>query len=180
MRYSETKKMIFGAVCIALCVIVPMAFHTIPNSGTIFLPMHIPVLLCGLACGWPYGLLCGILGPVLSSLLTGMPPALILPAMAVECAVYGCVSGILMKLVRTGSVYADLYISMGIAMVIGRIVAGLVKAFILAPNSMTLSAWATAYFVTGIPGIIIQLVIIPTLVFALMKAKLLPLRYSKQ
>ena len=68
--------------------------------------MHIPVLLCGLVCGWPYGLVCGLLGPFLSILLTGMPPAAMLPSMMVECAVYGAVSGIVLKTVRTGNTTA--------------------------------------------------------------------------
>lgn len=62
-KMSHIKKEVITAVCIALCVVLPMTFHTIPNAGKIFCPMHIPVLLCGLICGWPYGLLCGIAGP---------------------------------------------------------------------------------------------------------------------
>ena len=69
----NAKNLAFCALCIALCVVLPMAFHAIANAGMIFLPMHIPVLLCGLACGWPYGLICGVLGPLLSGVLTGMP-----------------------------------------------------------------------------------------------------------
>ena len=74
-KMTSVKKSIITAVCIALCVVLPQAFHAIPNAGTIYCPMHIPVLLCGLVCGWSYGLLCGIAGPLLSSLITGMPPA---------------------------------------------------------------------------------------------------------
>ena len=82
MRMRRTKNLIVAAMCTALCVVLPMAFHMIPNAGSIFLPMHLPVLLCGFLCGWPYGLCCGFLGPVLSSLLTGMPPA----ASAAKCS----------------------------------------------------------------------------------------------
>ena len=85
----SAKNLAFCALCIALCVVLPMAFHAIANAGIIFLPMHIPVLLCGLACGWPYGLVCGLLGPVLSGVLTGMPSPAVLPGMMVECGVYG-------------------------------------------------------------------------------------------
>ena len=72
-QMSQVKRAMITAVCIALCVVLPMAFHSIQNAGAIFCPMHIPVLLCGLLVGWPYGLLCGLAGPLLSSLLTGMP-----------------------------------------------------------------------------------------------------------
>ena len=174
---SNVKKMVFTAVCAALCVVLPMAFHTVQNAGQIFLPMHIPVLLCGLICGWPYGLVCGLLGPVLSSAITSMPPAPVLPSMTVELAVYGLITGLMMKYVRTGKATADLYISLGTAMVAGRVVAGLAKSVIFAPGTAPF-AWVTTSLVAGIPGIVIQLVLIPLLVLALTKARLLPVRYS--
>lgn len=177
MKMSYAKKIVFSAVCAALCVVLPMAFHTIQNAGSIFLPMHIPVLLCGLLCGWPYGLVCGILGPTLSSLLTSMPPAAMLPSMIVECAAYGCVTGLMMKFVYTKKPLADLYISMVTAMVLGRILAGLAKSFILSPGTAPF-AWVTTSLVAGIPGIVIQLILIPLVVVSLTRAKLLPARYS--
>ena len=84
MKISNIKRMTLSALCVALCVVLPIAFHVIPNAGAVLLPMHIPVLLCGLVCGWQYGLLCGILGPLVSSVLTGMPPAAILPGISVQ------------------------------------------------------------------------------------------------
>ena len=77
MQLSATKKLVFCAICVALCVVLPMAFHAL-GSGAVFLPMHIPVLLCGLVCTWPYGVVCGLLGPLLSSVLTSMPAAAVL------------------------------------------------------------------------------------------------------
>lgn len=173
---THVKKLVLTAVCAALCVVVPMAFHAIPNAGSMFLPMHIPVLLCGMLCGWPLGLICGLIGPLLSSLITSMPAAAVLPGMMVECAVYGCVSGLLLRYIRTGYRYADLYISLVPAMLAGRVISGIVKALILTPG-LSLSAWATAAFVTGLPGIAIQLVLIPVLVAGLERAKLIPSRY---
>lgn len=94
---STTKKLVSSALCIAIGVLLPMAFHVIPNGGSVFLPMHIPVLICGLFCGAPYGLACGIITPFLSSMTTGMPPAMILPQMMIELAVYGLVTGLCEK-----------------------------------------------------------------------------------
>ncbi len=176
MRMTYTKQLVFTAVCAALCVVLPMAFHAVQNAGQVFLPMHIPVFLCGLACGWPFGLVGGILGPVLSSLLTGMPPAAMLPSMMVECCTYGLVSGLLMRYVRTKCSVADLYISLLSAMALGRVVAGLAKSLIFAPGT-PIFAWVTTSLVAGIPGIVIQLVLLPIVYFALTKAKLLPKRY---
>lgn len=176
MQMSYVKKLVFTAVCAALCLVLPMAFHSIPNAGSIFLPMHIPVLLCGLICGWPFGFICGILGPALSSLVTGMPPAAMLPSMMVECGAYGMVTGLMMKYVRTGRPTLDLYISMGTAMIAGRTVAGLAKAWILTPGTAPF-AWVTTSLVTGIPGIVLQLIVMPAVVYALTRARLIPKRY---
>lgn len=178
-KMSNVKKSIITAVCIALCYVIPLMFHGIQNAGNIFCPMHIPVFICGLICGWQYGLLCGIAGPALSSALSGMPPVAILPSMMVELAAYGTVAGLMMKLVRTKSTYADLYISLIVAIVCGRVLAGLAKALIFARGSYSMSAWIAGSVVTSWPGTVIQLVFIPTIVFALMKSHLIPERYPK-
>lgn len=179
MKLTPVKKLVFTAVCAALCLVLPMAFHSVPNAGTIFLPMHIPVLLCGLICGWPYGGVCGIVGPLLSSLVTGMPPAAMLPSMMVECCAYGFVTGMLMRHVHTKHAVADLYISLVSAMVVGRAVAGFAKAWIFTPG-ISPFAWVTTSLIAGIPGIVIQLILMPMVVLALTKAKLIPNRYPKE
>ena len=179
MRTNPVKKLVFTAVCVALCLVLPMAFHAIPNAGQVMLPMHIPVLLCGLICGWPYGFVCGLLGPFLSSVITGMPPAAMLPSMMVECGVYGFASGLLMKYIRTGKPGVDLYISLIFAMVLGRIVAGFAKSWIFTPG-VSPFAWVTTSLVTGIPGIVLQLAVLPLVVAALIRARLIPNRYSKE
>lgn len=179
MKLTPVKKLVFTAVCAALCLVLPMAFHSVPNAGTIFLPMHIPVLLCGLVCGWPYGGVCGLVGPLLSSLVTGMPPAAMLPSMMVECCAYGFVTGMLMRHLHTKHAVADLYISLVCAMVVGRVVAGFAKAWIFTPG-ISPFAWVTTSLVAGIPGIVIQLILMPMVVFALTRAKLIPSRYPKE
>ena len=179
MKLTSVKKLVFTAVCAALCLVLPMAFHAVPNAGTIFLPMHIPVLLCGLICGWPYGGVCGIVGPLLSSLVTGMPPAAMLPSMMVECCAYGFVTGMLMRHVHTKHAVADLYISLVSAMVAGRVLAGFAKAWVFTPG-ISPFAWVTTSLVAGIPGIVIQLILMPMVVLALTKAKLIPKRYPKE
>lgn len=178
MKLSVVKKSILTAVCLALCVVLPQAFHAIPNAGQVYLPMHIPVLLCGLICGAPYGLLCGLAGPALSSLFTQMPPMAMLPSMMVECAVYGLVAGLIMG-IKTKHLYVDLYLSLICAMIAGRIISGIAKALIFSAGNYSMVAWVTGSFVTSLPGIIIQLALIPTIVFALEKARLIPQRYPK-
>lgn len=173
---TNTRKSVICALCIALCTVLPMAFHAIPNASSIYLPMHIPVLLCGLIAGWPFGLFCGIAGPVISSLLTGMPGAGYLPQMAIELAVYGFAIGLVFKLVRTRNTIADIYIALVIALLSGRIIAGILRALIFARGGYTVSAWVTSYFVTGLPGIIIQLIVIPALYIVLERSNLIARR----
>ena len=164
MMNSITKKLVSCALCIALGVLLPMAFHVIPNGGSIFLPMHIPVLICGLFCGWPYGLACGIITPFISSVMTGMPPAMMLPQMMIELAVYGLVAGLCTQYISMKNEMTKLYMSLIIAMLAGRIMNGFVNTCILSTQGYTLSVFMMASFITCLPGIILQLIVIPVLV----------------
>lgn len=175
---SPVKRTVLAALMVAMCVVLPLAFHSIPNGGSVFLPMHIPVLICGMICSWPYGFVCGLLGPLLSCLITGMPPLAMLPAMMLECGVYGLVTGLCLKFVRTGRLYVDLYIALIGAMIAGRVLSGIAKALIFSPG-ITMHYWLTASFVTALPGIVVQLVAVPLLVGMLMKVRYLPVRYPK-
>ncbi len=178
-RDARVHDLIFTALCTAICVVLPLAFHAVPNAGNILSPIHIPVLLCGLICGPFWGMACGIAGPLLSSVIASMPPMAYLPPMLVECAVYGLCAGLMMRLVRTGRTGADLYISLAVSMLAGRLVAGAARALIFAAGEYSFSVWATAYFVTSLPGIVIHLMLIPSLVIALQAARLIEPRYGK-
>ena len=166
------RKMITTALLIALGVLLPMAFHTVANAGAIFLPMHIPVLICGLVCGWQYGLICGILTPLLSNLLTQMPPAAFLPQMLCELATYGLISGLLYRFDIVKNKIAKVYISLIGAMLGGRLLYGVLNALIFNAGEYSMQIWLTSAFVRALPGIAIQIVIIPVLVIALDKSGL--------
>lgn len=176
MRSVHMIKCMVTAVCTALCVVLPIALHAIPNAGTLLSPMHLPVLLCGMACGWQYGLACGLMGPMLSSFITGMPGIGYLPTMMVELAVYGLVTGLMMRLIHTGKQLADIYISLLTAMLAGRILTGAVRGLIFSAGNYSWKAWATGYFVSSFPGILVQLILIPVLYLALQRAHLAPVR----
>ena len=177
---SSAKRMTVTAVCIALSCVLPTAFHAV-GLGTALSPIHIPALLCGLICGPVYGAVCGLVGPILSSLITSMPGAAMLPSMVPELITYGLAAGLLINLVRTGKTTADLYISLGAAMLLGRIVGGIAKALVFmgSGKAFTLALWVSGYFVATLPGIACHLILIPVLYYALMRAKLIPGRYEK-
>lgn len=50
-----------AAMFLALGLVLPFATAQIQQIGNMLLPMHIPVLLCGLICGWQYGGLVGFI-----------------------------------------------------------------------------------------------------------------------
>jgi len=175
---SYLRKSITAAMLIALCVVFPMAFHAVgPIAGRTLLPMHIPVLLAGLICGPILGLIVGLVGPLLSSLITGMPPMGIVPLMMIELGTYGLVAGIVIKLVHTRRLSVDLYISLLAAMLVGRVVAGIAQAVYFYGGTYLIGAWITSYFVTSLPGLVIQLLLIPSLIIALERERVIPLRY---
>lgn len=172
---SSVRRLVASALCIAIGVTLPQAFHMIPNAGSILLPMHIPVLLCGLLCGWKYGLVVGALTPALSSLITGMPAAAILPGMICELAAYGLVSGLIAGNARGGRRVMNLYAALICAMLVGRVFSGVLNGLIFRAGDYSLTLWLMASFVTALPGIVIQLALIPALVMTLEKARVLPM-----
>ena len=174
---SNLKKSITTSMLIAFCVVLPMAFHTIPRAGSVLMPMHIPVLLAGLICGPLFGLVAGVSGPLLSHLMTGMPPAGVFPVMMIELGTYGLVAGAMSKMIHTRRISADLYISLIVAMLAGRIVAGIAMAVYFFDGTYAIGLWTTSYFVTSLPGIVIQVLFVPSVVIALERERVIPLRY---
>ena len=168
---SSVKRACICAVCIALCYVLPLAFHAF-GAGTVFLPMHIPVLLCGLICGWGYGAFCGIAGPVLSCVLSGMPSATGLVSMVPELCAYGLVSGLLLRCVHTKHTYADLYLALIAAMLGGRVIWGIVRVILsgVSGSAFTWAAFMSGAFINAVPGIIVHIVLIPVIVMALERA----------
>jgi hypothetical protein len=183
MKNSKAiKNATICAACIALCYVLPIAFHSV-GLGSVLSPLHLPVLLCGIVCGGWYGLFCGIAGPLLSSVLSGMPGPMMLITMVPELMAYGLVTGIAMKYIRTGRTIADLYIALIIAMIAGRIIGGLAQIasiqLIGIEKAFGIFIWINSYFIGTMPGILCQLAVIPVLVLTLMKAKVIPNRYQK-
>ena len=180
MTLSKTRQSAIAALCIALSVVLPFAFHMIPNAGVIVSPMHIAVFMCALICDWPFALACAVLSPLLSSALTGMPNAADLGPMIAEYIVYAALSCILINRIHTKKRIADIYISLIIPMLLGRVAAGVLKALIFARGEITIGIWASTYFVAALPGIILQLVLIPIIYNTLIKAKLIPDKHSNE
>lgn len=171
MQPNSTKKMVYSGLLLALGLVLPFFTAQIPSIGSKLLPMHIPVLLTGFVCGVPYGFIVGLITPVLRSLLFGMPPLFpVAVAMSFELAAYGALTGLLYRLFpkKPWSVYVSLLLSM----LGGRVVWGGAMVLLLASKGgmFTWKAFMAGAFLNAIPGIILQIVLIPLLVFALEKA----------
>lgn len=170
MIRKKTEKLVMASVFLALGILVPQLFHLFPmaNTGGVLLPMHIPVILCGIVVGSMYGMFVGALAPIFSSMLTGMPNAVRLPFMVCELMIYGMVVGIVYKLLLGMNKMIRVYIALGIAMICGRISYFLaigVAINMFGVKNMTYSAVIDA-LVLGIPGIIMQLILIPVMITA--------------
>ena len=168
--------MTLAAMFLALGLVLPFLTGQIPQVGSMLLPMHIPVLLCGLLCGWKYGLGVGFVLPLLRFALFGMPP--IYPtgiAMAFELATYGFVIGLLYTHARWKCV-VSLYRCMLLAMLAGRIVWGFAEAALLGlgTGGFTWQMFVAGAFANAIPGILLQLVLIPGVMVALNRTGLVP------
>ena len=167
---SQTKKLTALAMCLALGIVLPVAIRTIPRGGILFSPMHISPLLAGLVIGPVEGAIVGVLCPILNSVLSGMPQGNTLIGMCFELPVYGIVAGCMMRMVHTKKYMTEIYISLIVSMVAGRIVGGMVQGFLLGLGNYSLQIWVTSYFISTFPGIIMHLLLIPAVCMALKKA----------
>jgi thiamine transporter ThiT len=173
MTSLQIRRLTYAALYLAIAMVLPFVTGQIPEIGSALCPMHIPALLCGFMCGWPWGLAVGFIAPLLRSVLFGMPalfPGAV--AMAFELAVYGGMAGFLRRKLprRKGMLYAVLLISM----IAGRLVWGAVRVILagLSGSSFTWALFLAGAVTNAVPGIILQLVLIPVLVAAMERAGL--------
>lgn len=175
---GNLKKLVISSMLLAVGLVLPFLTGQIQQIGNMLLPMHIPVMLCGLICGWQYGLSVGFIMPLMRSFLFSMPrlyPNAV--AMAFELAAYGFVIGFLFSRARWRCI-KSLYRCLIISMVSGRIVWGIAQTLLLGfgENGFTFGAFVAGAFLNAIPGIIAQLIIIPLIMLALDKTHLVPMK----
>lgn len=171
----NVKKLVLSGLFLALALVLPFFTGQIPQIGEMLCPMHLPVILCGFVCGGGWGAAVGFVAPLLRYLLFQMPP--IYPtglAMSFEMAVYGFVCGWLY--LRLSGHKWRIYPALISAMVLGRVVWGIVRLILagLSAQSFTMAAFISGALLTAIPGILLQLVLVPLLVTALERARVMP------
>ncbi len=172
-KKEPVRGLVSGALCLALCIVLPFVTGQIPEIGNALCPMHLPVLIAGFVCGpwWAAG--AGFIAPLLRNMMFGMPQMPGAVPMSFEIAAYGMISGMLWRMLpkKTGSIY----IALIAAMLGGRIVWGLIwlAMSITAGLPFSRAIFISGAFTTAIPGIIVQLILVPVLVSALRKTKLM-------
>ena len=167
---KNIRNLVTAAMLMAVGIVLPFFTGQIPQVGNMLLPMHLPVIVCGLICGWQYGGIVGFMLPLLRYVLFGMPPMPNGLAMAFELAAYGAISGFLHNRSRWQCI-VSLYRSLVIAMIGGRVIWGIVRVVMLGMtgNAFTWQMFMAGAFLNAVPGIILQLVFIPALMVALNK-----------
>lgn len=173
--------LLLSAMFLSMGLVLPFLTGQIQQIGNMLLPMHIPVFLCGLICGWQYGLTVGLILPLMRSFLFAMPvlyPSAI--AMSFELAVYGFLAGLLFEKAKWQCV-RSLYRCLITAMVSGRVVWGMVMLFLLGVKGelFTFEAFIAGSIINAIPGIILQLIIIPAVMLVLDRTHIRPFKSNK-
>lgn len=166
----QTRQLALTALFIALGLVLPFFTAQIPTIGRALLPMHLPILLAGFVGGWQTGLIAGLITPLLRSFLIGMPPLFpTATAMAFELAAYGFLTGLFYSKLR-GTNLGVLTSLVG-AMLGGRIVWGIAQLFLLGLSGASFGwqAFLAGAFINAVPGIILQLILIPLIVHALQR-----------
>lgn len=171
-KMSNTKKITISAMFLGIALVLPFFTGQIPQIGAMLCPMHIPVLLCGFVCGGPWGLMVGGIAPLLRSMIFGMPPMFpTAVCMAFELAAYGCVAGVLHSRLpqKKWLIYPELIT----AMIAGRIVWGVVMFVCMGLDATKfgMAAFLSGAVLNAVPGIVLQLVLVPVIVIAIEKAR---------
>lgn len=176
-----TKNLTLSAMFMAIGFVLPFLTGQVPQIGSMLLPMHIPVFLCGLICGWQYGAAVGFILPLMRSAVFGMPPLFpTAAAMAFELATYGLIAGLLYGRSHWQCIIA-LYRSIIAAMFAGRFVWGVVQILLIGigGRAFTWQMFTSDTILNAIPGIIIQLTLIPAIMVALNRTGLVKFRRIK-
>ena len=179
MKHTSLKNLVLSAMFLAVGIVLPFFIGQIPAIGKMLLPMHIPVLLCGLICGWQWGLGVGFVLPLLRSLLFGFPamyPNAV--GMAFELAVYGLVIGYLYAHSKWQCVKA-LYKCLIPAMIAGRLVwgAAMIVLMGLGGSAFTWQLFLGGALLNALPGIALQLILIPAVLLVADRDALLAVDY---
>ena len=173
-KHEEILKTVLAALFLALAYLLPFLTGQIPEIGAMLCPMHVPILLAGFILGWPWGLAIGAIAPLFRSLTLGMPP--LFPTalcMAIELAAYGVIAGLMHRILPKNKLF--IYCSLLTAMIAGRLIWGAVMFLCMSATggSFPFAAFLAVAVTNAIPGILVQIILVPMLVMLLEDPKII-------
>jgi len=193
-------RLMASMLCVALAIATSTIFHVGNLPGHMFLPMHIPIIVCGFVCGHKYGGVAGFITPFISHFITGRPIASPVPVvyfMAFELAAYGFFAGLFywllfrkkrekaegiveVKAESEDNGWIDIVVegalivaALAISLVLGRVAFGLARLPFVGAGSFGWADFMRSMFVTSLPGIAVQIVFIPILIVCLRRGRVI-------
>ena len=179
-NFYHLKRLTISAMMLALAMLLPFLTGQVPSIAKMFSPIHLPIFLCGMICGPLFGFAVGLVAAPIRFILFGMPQMPNVLYMTGELATYGLLSGLFTHILPKRKI--SLYVSLLLSMIGGRIVYALIFIMINLSNAKTIEALIFPVISTTVlmawPGIILQILLIPTILILLNKANLIPSKNS--
>ena len=157
MTNNELRQIPLTALFAATAVILPQFFHLV-GLGPTFLPMFLPIMLGSFLLTWKFALVLAILPPLVSFAITGMPPLVppILPVMLVELIIISLIISIFS--IHLKKTY---WLALPVAIISDRLILFLIVSWIAPMLGYNHPVFTIALVGSGIPGIIMQIIVIP-------------------
>ena len=167
LKAQTLRGMVTSAALAALGIILPIAFHTV-GLGAKFMPMALVLLLNGFLSPWPWAMLTGAVVPMASALLTGMPsvyPPFCL-VMSLEMMLTAGVAALLYRWSRP-----RIWPALIVTILFNRATSLALTYFLAGKFGLPPRVISLVYFAQGLPGIALQLTVIPLVVSILSRRK---------
>jgi len=171
MSEKKIRQIPLTSLFIAFGVVVPQVFH-IFGLGPTFLPMFIPVMIGSMFLTIQFAVILGIVTPLVSWFITGMPPIVppILPIMMVELFLIAATISLIR--VRMKKSY---WLAMFAAIILDRIILFFIVSAIAPLFELNHPIFSMALVAAGLPGIALQIILIPVVMKFLDNKKIIPI-----
>lgn len=175
MSQSPLKKSMTVCLCAALCAVLPQALRVIPGTDGIYGLVHMPVLLCAFACGIGAGVACAFMGLTAAFLVTGLPTAVMLPVLLTECIAGTLLVALMKKILPFTKAAGDISLCFAVSILLARFAGALVSALLFMAEGLSKVFWTGGFFLGSVPGMLIEMVLLPIVTTALVNAGLVEL-----
>ena len=165
MPERELRQIPLTALFLAAAILLPQLFHLF-GLGPTFLPMFLPVFAGAMVLSWKFALVLGLSSPLISWIFTGMPP-LIPPVMPVMLLELGT-TALLISWLRFHS-KKPVWLALILGILWDRLLLFILVTLIAPVFGLTYPLFSTALVISGLPGIAMQLLVIPQFIPLVLK-----------